>query len=70
MGALFSTPKTRYITPPPAPAPEPTPDETGAMEEARRKARRRARGRASTILTGGQGVTGPALTRGKKLLGA
>ena len=41
----------------------------GATEEERRAARRR-RGRSSTILTGPSGLTSPATTERKTLLGA
>lgn len=61
----------------PAPAPAepsgPSAEEIAAQETARRKeveAARKAKGRSSTLLTGGQGVVGPANTQRKQLLGA
>jgi hypothetical protein len=57
---------------PPPPPPIPTPDNTPdiqAAAAAERERLRRARGRASTILTGGLGVTAPVPTAVKRLLG-
>lgn len=56
---------------PPAPAPAPTPEDPAALEARRRtlSEQRQRRGRASTLLTGGQGVTGSAPVARKTLLG-
>lgn len=61
--------------PPPVPAePAPPPKKTDeAVKRARDDERKRAQlatGLAGTNLTGGSGVTDPALTAGKKVLGA
>jgi hypothetical protein len=59
----------------PAPAPAPKPEsaeEQTAVSATRDRERRRqalAMGRESTMLTGGQGVTAPAATTTKSLLG-
>lgn len=59
--------------PPPAPAPKPeSAEEQTAVSATRDRERRRqalAMGRESTMLTGGQGVTAPAATTTKSLLG-
>jgi hypothetical protein len=59
--------------PPPPPAPPELPRETDeAVKRAREDERRRARaavGRSGTILTGGTGLTAPATTEKKTLLG-
>lgn len=69
MGALFSSPAKPKAPPPPPPPPK---REDPAVQQAASdalKRRRLARGRASTILTGGRGVTGAAPSARKKLLG-
>ena len=57
MGALFSRPKAPYIPPPATSA-----EDAAAAEAARAESDRlrKRRGMRSTILTGAQGVTGPA----------
>lgn len=59
--------------PPPAPTPRPESAEAQAeVDNSRQKERRRqamAMGKESTMLTGGQGLTAPAPTAGKSLLG-
>ena len=68
MGSVFSPPKPKLPDPPPPP---PTPEDP-AVQEARRQERltaRRRRGLAATILTGGEGDSGPVGNRRKALLG-
>ena len=69
---VFSSPGIPAPPPlPPAPPPPPK-DVDPEVQKAREDERRRARlaaGRSGTILTGGQGVTAPAYTAGKTLLG-
>lgn len=67
MGAFLS-PKTSAPPPPPLP---PTRDDAAVRQAALEERRRRslAAGRASTIRTGGQGVSGPAPVKTKELLG-
>jgi hypothetical protein len=57
--------------PPPAPPPPPqTPDEAAkAAGDAQKKVAQNAAGPGSTILTGPQGLTTPATTNQKTLLG-
>ena len=66
MGSLFSSPKVS--TPPPV---APTVDDSAVQAAAAAERRRRAMaaGRASTILTGGEGVTERAETASATLLG-
>lgn len=68
MGGLFSSPKIQA----PAPAPPPPGPAAAEVQDAMKRERRRtasATGRASTVLTGGQGLTSEATTASKKLLG-
>jgi hypothetical protein len=65
MTKLFS-PKTPAM---PAPAPTVATPDVQAASEAERRRNRTASGRASTMLTGGQGVTGPLTTGTNALLG-
>jgi len=72
MSALFSKPKMPKM--PEAPeAPEPVPtvahEQVQGKVDKTRKRERSARGRASTMLTGGAGVTQSAQIGTKKLLG-
>lgn len=73
MGIL--SPKVPAPTLPPAPpaiTTKASPDQSPAARDAQDRERRRRRaafGPASTLLTGGQGVTGAASTTGKTLLG-
>jgi hypothetical protein len=63
---------TKLFSPkfPAAPAPAPTPDvQAAAAAEAERRRNRTASGKASTMLTGGQGVTTPFTTGTNALLG-
>ncbi len=53
----------------PAPTPMPQTSDTAGRETAERERLRRLKGRQSTILTGGQGLTGEAGTARKTLLG-
>jgi hypothetical protein len=65
---MFSVPKP----PPPPPLPPPPAPDAPAIRAAEAEARQRARlarGRASTILTGGTGLTEPAPIGRKRLLG-
>jgi hypothetical protein len=59
--------------PPPAPAPRPESAEAQAEVDATRQRERRrqamAGGQQSTVMTGGQGLTAPAATTSKSLLG-
>lgn len=66
MTKLFGSPKTP-AAPPPAPTVA-TPD-VQAAAEAERKRNRTASGKASTMLTGGQGVTGTSSVGTNALLG-
>jgi len=69
---IFSPPSIPYAPPMPAlPPPPPTPvDKAASDAAARTKAQLAAAGGfGGTILTGGQGVTTPALTTNKTLLG-
>lgn len=69
---LFSPPSIPYAPPMPAPPPPPpTPvDKTAEDAAARTKAQLAAAGGfGGTIQTGGQGVTTPAFTTNKTLLG-
>lgn len=72
MGGLL--PKTPTIqAPPPAPEPPPVDDKSSAdiqaAKAAERERLRQRAGRSSTILTGSQGLAGPAATQRKTLLG-
>lgn len=74
MGAIFSPPRAPAPAPPPpvyTPPPMPTVDdsEVKEAEEKRKRAATLAKGRASTILTGGLGLTDQATTSQKTLLG-
>lgn len=67
----FLVPTPGPAAPPPPPPPLPSREDEG-VEESRRKqvlAMRLQRGRMSTILTGGQGLPGPAPVGRKVLLG-
>lgn len=64
----FSSPSIPAATPPPAIATAQDQTVTDALDRDRR-ARAAAAGKASTILTGPQGVTAPASTAPKTLLG-
>jgi hypothetical protein len=66
MGGMFSSKKPSA---PPPPPPEKDDAEVQAAAAAERERQRKARGRASTILTGGDGVTGETRTARKLLLG-
>lgn len=72
MGGVFgggvSTPKVQPLPPEPAPPPE---QQDAAVIKARDDERRRAAqaGRGTTILTGSQGLTAPANSAKKSLLG-
>jgi len=69
---LFSPPSTPYAPPMPAPPPPPPTQVDKTVEDAaaRTKAQLAAAGGfGGTIQTGGQGVTTPALTTNKTLLG-
>ena len=75
-GFLGLEPKKPKAPPAPPPPPEPVitptkvdPEVTEAGEREKKRGRL-ARGRKSTILTGGQGVTGEAPVEKKTLLGA
>ncbi len=68
MGGLIS-PKRPKAPPPPPPPPEKDDSEVQAAAAAERERQRKARGRASTILTGGEGLTTNASTARKQLLG-
>lgn len=63
MSGLFSTPK------PTPPAPTVATPDVQAAAEAERRRNRNASGRASTMLTGGQGVTAPTNIGTNTLLG-
>jgi hypothetical protein len=65
MTKLFS-PKTPAM---PAPAPTVATPDVQAAAEAERRRNRTASGKASTMLTGGQGVTTPLTTGTNTLLG-
>lgn len=68
MTGVFSAPKM----PPPEPAAPPPTRDDPAVEESRRKellAAAKAKGRSSTLLTGGEGVSGDAPVARKRLLG-
>lgn len=71
---IFSAPAAPYVPPlpaPPPPPPTPTPADP-AVSQAASDAMNRAKaaaGYASTILTSPQGVTAPASTASKTLLG-
>jgi hypothetical protein len=70
MSALFSTPD--IPSPAPPPTPPPIEDEDARLEEVKEEERQRQKakkGRASTILTGPQGLAGPATVQRKTLLG-
>jgi hypothetical protein len=58
-------------TPPPPPPPPPVRSDAEVQEAALQERLRQARvrGRSANILTGGEGVTGPAPVARKKLLG-
>ena len=72
MGAIFGGPKP--VAPPPLPPPPPpvptqgTPEVQRAREESRAKAA--LAGRKETVLTSSQGLTTPATTVPKTVLGA
>lgn len=84
MTSLFETPKAvapvynvtamQAAQPAPVPPPPPAPTATSpAVQQAAQDenaSQQQAAGRASTILTGGQGVTSPANTIKAQLLGA
>lgn len=69
MSGLFSSPKM----PPPTPAPPPPTSASSEVADAMLSQRKRvammSAGRASTILTGGAGLTTEAPTAAKRLLG-
>jgi hypothetical protein len=70
MTALFSSsPKMEAPAPAPPPPSRSDAEVQGAALDARRRMAARS-GRASTILTGGQGVTDEAKTKAKTLLGS
>jgi len=70
---IFSPPSLPYAPPmlPAPPSPVPTPVDKAAEEAAARTRAQLAAagGFGGTLLTGGQGVTGPALVQRKTLLG-
>ena len=70
---IFSPPSIAYAPPamPAPPPPPPTPVDQAAEDAAARTRAQLAAagGLGGTILTSGQGVTTPALTTGKTLLG-
>jgi len=75
MGAIFSKPETPAAPPPPPPPSPVSEDPTvrAATNEALRReqaAQRNIRGRASTLLTGGQGVSGDPNVARRALLGS
>lgn len=70
---MTPAPSTPYIPPMPTPPPPPpTPVDKGAEDAAKRTQAQLAAagGFGGTILTGGQGVSGPAMVMNKSLLGA
>ena len=60
MGGIFSTPKAPAPPPPPPPPPSRSDADVQAEALAERQRRARAQGRASTVLSGGAGVSGDA----------
>lgn len=67
-----STPKAPKPPPPPVMPPPPAQDVERAVSDNMDRERRRrlaTQGQASTMLTGGAGVTGAAQTTGKSMLG-
>lgn len=68
----LSSPDAPKPPPPPVLPPSPAQDVERAVTDNMDRERRRrlaTQGQSSTLLTGGQGLTGPATTAGKSLLG-
>ena len=64
----LSMPKAPTVVTPPAPAQDQDPSIMAALD-AERKRRASSKGYTATLLTGGAGLTGPAATSTKTLLG-
>ncbi len=70
MGAFFGGQKQSAPPPPPPPPTEDSAADKLEKEAKEQRIRAGSAGRASTMLTGGEGVTEEAKTAKKKLLGA
>ena len=69
MSSLFSSPKMPKMPEAPEPVPTVAHEQVQGKADNTRRRERVARGRASTMLTGGAGVTQSAQIGTKKLLG-